>query len=95
MHVVGISLIGPPDSVLGVADAELIRDALWAHAPTRAGLEHITVTVSWRAIEIVVFLDEEVTDPESFASALLTTAASRSEILNKWIRNNGLGKEGQ
>jgi hypothetical protein len=85
MRIIGITLTGPLDAAPGVAHAELIRDALWAHAPTCFGLEHITVTPGSAGVEIIFFINESIANPEQFAVDIFSSAASRSRFLRKWI----------
>ena len=85
MHVFGITLTVPAGSTASSADAELIRDALWAHASALGEVEHITVTVLPAEIGIAIFLNQVTESQEEVLSAFLRAAGCRSPVLSRWL----------
>lgn len=84
MRVYALTLAVPPGSTASDADAELIRDALWAHASAPGDIEHITVTILPEAIGIAVFLNQRTDNPGERVRALLRIAARQSPVMNRW-----------
>jgi hypothetical protein len=84
VHIYATTLAAPAGSTASSARAELIRDALWAHASSLSDIEHITVTVLPEGIGIGIFLSHLAENPEDRARALLRAAARRSPVMNPW-----------
>jgi hypothetical protein len=84
MRVYATTLAVPAGSTASSADAELIRDALWAHASALGDIEHITVTALPEGIGIAIFLDHLADNPENLASAFLRIAVRRSPVMSQW-----------
>jgi hypothetical protein len=85
VHVYVTMLVVPPGSpAASSTDAEVIRDALWAHASAVAGIEHITATAVPAGIGIAVFMNHSTADPEERVRALLLSAVRQSPILSRW-----------
>jgi hypothetical protein len=84
MRVYTTTLAVPVGSTASSADAELIRDALWAHASALGDIEHITVTVMPAGIGIAFFLNHHADSPEEQAMALLRTTARQSPVMGRW-----------
>ena len=79
------TLVVPPGSpAVSSAHAEVIRDALWAHASAVAGVEHITVTTVPAGIGIAVFMNHLTADPEERVRTLLWSAVRQSPVLSRW-----------
>jgi hypothetical protein len=85
VRIVRLTLSGPPGSVASQADAEVIHDVLWAHAVPCTGIAHITTTALPRGIDVAIFLDGDVDDPQRHVAALLTSVSRESAILRHWI----------
>jgi hypothetical protein len=60
----------PPGRSANQADAELISDALWAHAVSDDEIAHITATALSNGIDIVIFLNSEARNPERLIDQL-------------------------
>jgi hypothetical protein len=86
MRVYATTLAVPAGSTASSADAELIRDALWAHANALGDIEHITVKALPEGIGIAVFLSHLAESPQERVSALLKIAVRRSPLLSQWRR---------
>jgi hypothetical protein len=84
VRIYAITLPVPAGGTASGADAELIRDALWAHASALGDIEHITVTVLPAGIGIAVFLNHRTENPEERAIALLRIAALQSPVMSPW-----------
>jgi hypothetical protein len=84
MRVFLTTLAVPASSTASNADAELIRDALWAHASPLGDIEHITVTVLPAGIGIAIFLNHKAANPEEQANALIRNALRRSSVISQW-----------
>ena len=84
MYPVRFSLAGPGPGPPTQRHAELIRDALWAHADTDGGVEHITVFATAGGAELVIFLGAGVADPDRYALALVDRGRESSPALRQW-----------
>ena len=60
------------------AEAELVRDALWAHAVPADFIEHITVIPVQNSIEVVLFISSRAESPTARAHDLIHRAATGS-----------------
>jgi hypothetical protein len=85
MRVYATTLAVPAGSTASSADAELIRDALWAHASALGDIEHITVTVMPAGIGIAFFLNHLADNPEERAMAILRITARQSPVMSRWL----------
>jgi hypothetical protein len=88
VRIVRLTLTGPPGIVPNQADAEVIHDVLWAHAVPGTGIAHITTTALQRKIDVAIFLDSDVDDPEQRVAALLSSVSRESSILRLWVRDD-------
>jgi hypothetical protein len=82
MHLVRFSLAdpGPPTR----PETEMIQDAIWAHTRGDSGVEHVTVTATTQAIELVIFLRSGIPDPDRYARLLIDYACQMSPALGRW-----------
>jgi hypothetical protein len=84
MRIYATTLAVPAGTTASSADAELIRDALWAHGSALGDIEHITVTILPSGIGIAVFLNQLADNPEERVMALLRITARRSPVMSRW-----------
>jgi hypothetical protein len=84
MRVYAVTLAVPAGSKASGADAELIRDALWAHSRALGDVEHITVSVLPAGIGVAVFMNHLAEDPEEQVRALLRAASQQSPVMSRW-----------
>lgn len=79
MYPARLTLSGPDPVPEGLA--ELVHDAVWAHLPEGHALEHITVVITPRGIELVLFLCHGTESPDSYARHLIETVIRASPAL--------------
>jgi hypothetical protein len=78
-------LTGLPGRVPSQSDAEIIHDVLWAHCVPGTGIAHITTTALPQGIDVAIFLDSDINEPERRVAALLSSVSRESAILRHWI----------
>jgi hypothetical protein len=79
MLLVHVRLASPEHTRPTAADAALVHDALWAHAPAAAGLEHIRARAGPDGIDLVFFIRNA--DSLCFGSIADLPAALRQGFL--------------
>lgn len=83
MRIVRLTLTGPPGSKPDQTDAEMVHDVLWTHSHI-GGIAHITATAMPQGIDVTIFLDINIDDPERHVAALIRTVSRESAILRRW-----------
>lgn len=73
MHIARFTLSFPPGRTASKADAELICDALWAHAASADEIAHITTTAVPGGIDIAIFLNSGSGNQERLFGQLLSS----------------------
>ena len=61
MILIHVRLTSPEHPHPTAADAARVHDALWAHTPTTAGLEHIRARAGPDGIDLVLFVKNPTT----------------------------------
>ena len=79
MYPARLTLTAPDPVPEGLA--ELVHDAVWAHLPEGHALEHITVVITSRGIELVLFLSHGTESPDRYARQLIETVTRASPAL--------------
>lgn len=80
MLLIHVRLTSPEHTRPTAADAARLHDALWAHTPPTAGLEHIRARAGPDEIDLVLFIRNA--DSLSFGSATDLPAALREGLLH-------------
>jgi len=73
MNIARFTLTFPPGRTASKADAELICDALWAHAESADQIAHITTTAVPSGIDIAIFLNSGTGDPKRLLRQLFSS----------------------
>jgi hypothetical protein len=84
VRIVHVRLAHPGHPQPTEANAQVIHDALWVHAPPAAGLEHVTARVAEHRVDLVLFLRNSEVDIEEQAQLLLRSAFGASAALRSW-----------
>lgn len=84
MRIVRLTLTGPPGSNPSQADAEMVHDVLWAHSRV-GGIAHVTATAMPDGIDVTIFLDMDIGDPERHVASLIRSVSRESAILRRWV----------
>ena len=72
-------------------EAEMIKDALWAHVAPADSVEHITAIAMRDSVEIVVFLSSQAEDPGRCARELFERTAAASPAFTAWEPSSATG----
>lgn len=78
MQIIMCTLTAAETAVpLRQADASVIHDVLWAHAPRSLGLEHVTVIPARDRMRIALFLRQDTENPIPQVQSLLNRLRDR------------------
>ncbi|MER6420609.1 hypothetical protein [Streptomyces sp. NPDC001137] len=75
-----VSTTEPP----GRLQADMLRDAAWAHGSRCGHLEHLTVVARHTGLDLVLFLASETTDFEEVAAQLADSTCANFRWISCW-----------
>jgi hypothetical protein len=84
MRMVHLILTRPDQPGPTEADANLVHDALWAHAVPGIGLEHLRVRAVPDGIDLVLFLQNNSVESGEELEQLFGSGFERSGALKPW-----------
>lgn len=68
----------------GRVQAEMLRDAAWAHGSHCGALEHVTVVVHLTGLDLVLFLASGTADLEKVAEYLADSTCASFRWITSW-----------
>ncbi|MFJ7247273.1 hypothetical protein ACIQWA_21865 [Kitasatospora sp. NPDC098652] len=85
MHIVHLTLHQVVSTGSEEADAHTVHDALWAHAQSRHGLEHVRARAGPHGIDLVLFLRAGSPSEAAAHACELLGFATRSKIFSRYV----------
>ncbi|WP_037971993.1 hypothetical protein [Streptomyces sp. NRRL WC-3742] len=85
MHVVHLTLHQVGSTGSEGADAHTVHDALWAHAESRHGLEHVRARAGPHGIDLVLFLRAGSRSQAAAHACELLGSAARAQVFSRYV----------